>query len=80
MENLVEVKAQSSGTKYESKLKSICLQEKQRMSSLRICQAPGKDRNGGAMVVVAKNPQDLWQELSEIEQACMQENHSLVDQ
>ncbi len=35
------------------------------MSSVWIPQAHGKGRNGGLMLVVAKNQQGQWQELSD---------------
>ncbi len=48
MEGSVEAKAQKGGKKYEGELKSIWIQERQRISGTRIQQAHGV---GGVMAV-----------------------------
>ncbi len=83
MEQLAVAKAKEGYVSATEQLKSLQLQETQRMSSSRIWWAHGKGRNRGIVTVIAKYEKGKWQEINDrlgMEKACMVENKARFSQ
>ncbi len=65
MEQLTEAKAKEGDLITEGQLKSLEPQERQRISSTRICEVDGRGRNGGIVTVIARDWNNEWQEIND---------------